>query len=302
MLTAIVKTPAPSVVDACELTFLERAPMDFERVLAQHAAYRQALERAGAQIAMLDASPYLSDSVFVEDTAVVLDELAILARPGAPSRQPEPAYVEPTLASCRRLERIQPPGTLEGGDVLRVGRTLYVGASTRTNAAGIGQLQQIAQPLGYTVIPVRVSGSLHLKTACTALDEETILLNSGWLDPEPFAGFERIAVAADEPFGANVLPVASNLIANVAFPRTFDLIAQHCASRGIHLIPVNISEFGKAEAGLTCLSLLVTGQARRRPIGMPRAVPSGAASACSGSLKQLPQVPALAKHRAWLPG
>jgi dimethylargininase len=262
MLTAIVKAPASSVVDACELTFLDRAPMDFECVLAQHAAYREALERAGAQIAVLDASPQLPDSVFVEDTAVVLDELAILTRPGAPSRQLEPAYVEPELAPYRRLERIQPPGTLEGGDVLRVGRTLYVGVSTRTNAAGIAQLQHIAQPLGYTVIPVRVSGSLHLKTACTALDEQTILLNLVWLDPEPFASFERIAVAADEPFGANVLPVASKLIANVAFPRTLDLVARHCASRGVQLIPVDISEVGKAEAGLTCLSLLIAGQAR----------------------------------------
>src|SRR5690242_20285391 len=126
MLIAIVKTPAPSLSDACELTFLDRAPINFERALAQHTAYRQVLERVEARVINLDASPDLPDSVFVEDTAVVLDEVAVLTRPGAPSRQPEPAYVEPSLAGYRRMEGIQPPGTLEGGDVLRIGRTLYV--------------------------------------------------------------------------------------------------------------------------------------------------------------------------------
>src|SRR5262249_12038655 len=115
VLTAIVKTPTHSLVDACELTFLDRVPMDFEILLAQHAAYREALGCAGACVVTLDASPDLADSVFIEDTAVILDELAILTRPGAPSRQPEPAYIEPALAAQRRLERIHAPGTLEGG-------------------------------------------------------------------------------------------------------------------------------------------------------------------------------------------
>ena len=256
MLTAIVKTPTPSLVDACELTFLDRVPMDFELALAQHAGYREALEHAGAHVLILDASPDLADSVFIEDTAIILDELAILTHPGAPSRQSEPTYVEPALAPYRRLEHIQAPGTLDGGDVLRVGRTLFVGVSTRTNAEGIRQLEQITRPLGYIIAPVSVLGSLHLKTACTALDATTILLNPNWIDPEPFKDFQRIPVAADEPFGANVLPISGNLIVNESFPRTFDLIAAHCQSSGVPLIPVNISEFGKAEAGLTCLSLL----------------------------------------------
>jgi dimethylargininase len=225
--------------------------------LAQHVDYCKALERAGAQVVTLEASSDLPDSVFVEDTAIILDELAILTRPGAPSRQSEPAYVEPELARYRRLERILPPGTLDGGDVLRVDRTLFVGVSTRTNAEGIKQLEQIAQPLGYTVISVHVTGSLHLKTACTALDATTVLLNPDWIDPEPFKDFERIQVAADEPFGAAVLPIAGSLIANAAFLRTLDLIASHRQSTGVRLIPVNISEFNKAEAGVTCLSLLI---------------------------------------------
>src|SRR5262245_50665273 len=254
MLTAIVKTPAPSLVDACELTFLDRAPLDFELALAQHAGYRKALERAGVHVLTLDASLDLPDSAFVEDTAIILDELAIITRPGAPSRQSEPGYVEHALAPYRRLERIQAPGTLDGGDALRIGRTLFVGVSTRTNAEGIRQLKQIARPLGYTIAPVSVLGSLHLKTACTALDATTILLNPCLIDPEPFKNFARIPVTADEPFGANVLPISGSLIVNEAFPRTVDLIARHCQSNDIPLIPVNISEFGKAEAGLTCLS------------------------------------------------
>jgi dimethylargininase len=257
VLTAIVKTPTHRLVDACELTFLDRVSMDFDLLLAQHAAYREALARAGADVITLDASPDLADSVFVEDTAVLLDEVAILTRPGAPSRRSEPAYIEPTLAGRRRLDRIRAPGTLEGGDVLRVGRVLFVGVSTRTNAEGIRQLERIGQPLGYTVTPVRVSGSLHLKTACTALDAQTVLLNPHWIDPEPFHGSNRLAVPPDEPFGANVLPISRSLMVNEAFPRTLDLIAGHCHTTGGEMISVNISEFAKAEAGLTCLSLLL---------------------------------------------
>jgi dimethylargininase len=257
VLTAIVKTPARSLVDACELTFLDRVPIDFERALAQHAEYCKTLARADAQVITLAASSDFADSVFVEDTAVILDELAIITRPGALSRRAEPAYVEPALARYRRVERLHAPGTLEGGDVLRVGRTLFVGTSTRTNGEGIRQLELIARPLGYTVIPVVVLGSLHLKTACTALDAATILLNPDWIDIAPFTALRCIPVAADEPFGANVLPMGSRLIANAAFPRTLERIATHCEASGVQLIPVDISEFGKAEAGLTCLSLLL---------------------------------------------
>lgn len=257
MLTAIVKAPARSLVDASELTFIERVPMDFDLVREQHAVYCRALAHAGAHVVTLDASHDLADSVFVEDTAVILDELAIITRPGATSRQPETAYIEPALARYRPIERIQAPGTLDGGDVLRVGRTLFVGASTRTNAVGIEQLERLAQPLGYTVIPVAVLDSLHLKTACTALDASMIVLNPDWIDPEPFKGFARMTVAAGEPFGANVLPIGSSLIVNEAFPRTLELIAKHSDSSGARLIAVNVSEFGKAEAGLTCLSLLL---------------------------------------------
>jgi dimethylargininase len=264
MSTVIVRRPAASLATACELTFMERARIEVDVLQRQHAAYREALAQAGAEVIALDAIESLPDSVFVEDAAVVLDEIAILTRPGTPSREPEPDAIADALAMHRRdLARIVAPGTLEGGDVLRVGRTLYVGLTTRTNRAGIEQLAALVQPHGYTVVAVDTPGSLHLKTACTALDDETLLANPAWVDLAPFAGFRILAVDADEPFASNVLPVGDVRIVNAAFPRTRDRVEAHCASVGRRTIAVDIGEFGKAEAGLTCMSLVFKGPALR---------------------------------------
>lgn len=254
---AVVRRPASALADHCELTFLERTAMSFARLEDQHAAYRDALAAAGADVVALDAIDALPDSVFVEDAAVVLDELAVLTRPGAVSRQPEIDRIESAIA-CRRaiVERIRAPGTLEGGDVLRIGRRLFVGLTTRTNREGLAQLAAIVQPHGYAVVAVPVVGSLHLKTACTALDAQTLLLNPAWLDVASFAGFEIIEVHADEPFAANVLPLGADLIANAAFPRTLERVSAHAQRTGLRVVTVDISEFGKAEAGLTCMSLV----------------------------------------------
>lgn len=253
----MVRRPTPTLAQSCELTFLERTAMSFARLERQHAAYRDALTAAGALVVALDAIDTLPDSVFVEDAAVVLDEFAVLTRPGAVSRQPETDRIEAAVAQHRAIvERIRAPGTLEGGDVLRIGRRLFVGLTTRTNREGIAQLAAIVQPYGYTVMPVPVAGSLHLKTACAALDAQTLLLNPAWLDASPFADFKIVAVEADEPFAANVLPVGDCLIANAAFPRTLERVSAHAQRAGRRIVPVDISEFGKAEAGLTCMSLV----------------------------------------------
>lgn len=253
---AIVRRPARSLAQSCELTHLERAPIAFDTLERQHRAYRDALASAGARVFVLEALEAFPDSVFVEDAAVVLDEVAILTRPGAASRRTEPAHIAPTLAAFRRIDTLGAPGALEGGDVLRIGRTLYVGLTTRTNAAGIEQLAALLQPHDYRVVPVRVQGSLHLKTACTALDAETLLLNPAWVDVGPFDGFARIEVADDEPFAANVLPVGDARLVNAAFPRTQERVEAFCARVGLRAIAIDISEFGKAEAGLTCMSLV----------------------------------------------
>ncbi len=253
----MVRRPTPALADRCELTFLERTAMSFARLERQHAAYRETLTAAGTDVVMLDAIDALPDSVFVEDAAVVLDELAVLTRPGAVSRRPEIDRIEAAVAQHRAIvERIRAPGTLEGGDVLRIGHRLFVGLTTRTNREGIAQLAAIVRPHGYSVMPVAVAGGLHLKTACSALDAQTLLLNPAWLDASPFAGFQTLAVEADEPFAANILPVGDCLIANAAFPRTLERVSAHAQRAGRRILQVNISEFGKAEAGLTCMSLV----------------------------------------------
>jgi dimethylargininase len=258
MFTAIVRRPAASLATACELTFLDRATIEVDALQRQHAAYRAALAEAGADVVVLDAIEFLPDSVFVEDTAVVLDEIAILTRPGTASRQPEPDAIADAVRVHRRdIARIVAPGTLEGGDVLRIGSTLHVGLTTRTNRAGIEQLATLVKPHGYAVVAVATPGSLHLKTACTALDDETLLLNPAWLDFGSFQGVRVLTVDADEPFAANVLPVGDARIVNAAFPRTRARVEAHCAAAGLRAIAVDIGEFGKAEAGLTCMSLVL---------------------------------------------
>jgi dimethylargininase len=253
---ALVRRPAPSLAERCELTFLERSAIDFAALERQHAGYRAALAEAGAEVVTLDAIDVLPDSVFVEDAAVVLDGLAVLTRPGAVSREAEPAAIASALAAWRPLQRIEAPGTLDGGDVLRIGHRLFVGLTTRTNRDGIEQLAALVRPHGYEVIAVDTSGSLHLRTACTALDDDTLLLNPAWIDPAAFADFRILAVDGDEPFAANVLSIGDARIVNAALPRTRARVEAFCASAGLRTIATDISEFGKAEAGLTCLSLV----------------------------------------------
>jgi dimethylargininase len=245
----------PPTLAECELTFLDREPIDLDRAVAQHAAYADLLRSLGLEVVELPADPALPDCCFVEDVVVVLDEVALLTMPGAPSRRGEVRAVEEALARFRPLERTPLPATLEGGDVLRVGRRLFVGRSARTNEAGIARLAAVAEPLGYRVVPVTVTGCLHLKSAVTALDDERLLANPAWLHPSPFAGLGVVAVDADEPGAANVLRVGGAVVAHPGFPRTIDRLA----ALGYAVRTLDVSEFIKAEAALTCKSLLFRG-------------------------------------------
>jgi dimethylargininase len=251
--SAVMRGVAPTLA-LCELSFREREEVDLERALAQHAAYAALLRSLGLEVVELPADPAFPDCCFVEDVAVVLDEVALLTRPGAESRRGEVAAIETALARYRPIETTPPPATLEGGDVLRVGRTLFVGRSARTNQAGIDRLAAVAEPLGYRVVPVAVTGCLHLKSAVTALDDERVLVNRAWLDPLPFRGLDLVDVARAEPGAANVLRVAGSVIAHPGFPRTLERIA----ALGYAVRPLDVSEFLKAEAALTCKSLLFT--------------------------------------------
>jgi dimethylargininase len=248
---ALTRAVSPAIGRA-ELTHLERRPIDVATASAQHRAYEAALRALGCEVLSLPADPALPDSVFVEDTAVVLDEVAVLARPGAASRRPETTAVADVLRRHRRLVPIGAPGTLEGGDVLRLGRAIYVGRSSRTNQAGIAQLAAAVTPYGYDVHPAPVRGCLHLKSAATLVGPERVLCNREWTDPDAFAGVEVLEVAPDEPHGANGLLVGERLIYPASFPAT----RRRLERAGVAVHPVDVSELHKAEGGVTCCSLV----------------------------------------------
>jgi len=243
----------PEGINDCELSFRRREPIDLERARAQHAAYCRMIGECGFVVAELYVNAHHPDGVFIEDTAVVVDELAILTRPGAASRRGEVDGIEPVLAHYRPLERITKPGTLEGGDVLRVGRRLFVGLSARTNREGIGQLDRILSPHGYQVAPVPMEGCLHLKSAVTALDQTTLLVRPGLFDPEPFAGFTGIEAHPDEPEAANALRAGEFVCLHTGFRHTIERVRK----AGFKVKTVDISELLKAESGLTCSSILL---------------------------------------------
>jgi dimethylargininase len=251
VLTALTRAVSPSIVN-CELTFVDRQPIDLTKAQSQHHAYEQLLEKLGAKVISLPAEPTLPDSMFVEDPAIVLDELAVIFPLGTKSRQPEAASLAIALSPYRKLAYVTPPGAIEGGDVLRIGRTLYVGQTTRTNAEGIRQLAEILSPHNYKVVAVPVTGCLHLKSAVTWIGNNTLLANRPWFDTTPFSGFIWIDVDPAEPHAANALALGDTVI----FPASFPLTRAKIEAAGFHVTPLDISELQKAESGLTCSSLL----------------------------------------------
>jgi dimethylargininase len=251
MLTAITRAVSPAIVN-CELTFVARQPIDLCRAREQHRAYEQLLEKLGASVISLPAEADLPDSMFVEDPAIVLDELAVILPLGTESRRPEAASLARALSKFRKIEYVTSPGTLEGGDVLRIDRRLFVGLSSRTNAEGIRQLSAILTPHRYQVISVAVTGCLHLKSAVTYLGRNSLLANPDWFDTKPFTSYNWIDVASEEPHAANALALRDTVI----FPASFPLTRARLESRGFHVTLLDISELQKAESGLTCSSLL----------------------------------------------
>jgi dimethylargininase len=251
MLTAITRGVSPAIVN-CELTFVARAPIDLAKAAEQHRAYEQALEKFGAKVISLPAEPAFADSMFVEDPAMVLDELALIFPLGTESRRAEAASLAKVLSRFRELKSVHLPGTAEGGDILRVGRHLFAGLSKRTNEEGIRQLQSIVGEYGYTVTAVPVSGCLHLKSAVTFLGRNTLLANRKWFDSSCMPRFEWIDVAPEEPHAANALALGDTVI----LPASFPLTRARIEARGFKVLPLDISELQKAESGLTCSSLL----------------------------------------------
>ena len=252
MLTAITRSVSPSL-NNCELGYLPRQAIDVPKAVRQHQAYEACLRDLGVRVISLAAEPGLPDSMFVEDPAVVVEEVAIMTRMGAESRRAESQTLADALSRFRPLRWMREPATLEGGDVLRVGSALFVGLSQRTNAEGIAQLAQELAPLGYSVKPVNVHGCLHLKSACCYAGDRTLLANRGWIDAAPLAEFRIVDVPPDEPHAANVLAVGGAVLVASAFPRTAKLLE----NLGYKPHVLDISELMKAEAGLTCSSLFL---------------------------------------------
>jgi dimethylargininase len=253
MTIAIARRVSPAMND-CELTCLARSEIDITRASRQHSEYIAALASLGCETVELPADPALPDSVFVEDTALVLDQMAVLCRPGAASRRAEVEAIARALSAYRELARIEPPGTLDGGDLMRAGQTIHVGLSTRSNPAGIDQLERLVAAHGYEVRTAPITGCLHLKSAVTPVAPGTLLINPEWVNPSLFADFDLVRVDPAEPHAANALWVNGGVIMPAAFPRTIRALRQ----RNIAVVPVDVSELQKAEGGVTCCSLVVS--------------------------------------------
>ena len=257
MRIAITREVSPSLAD-CELTHVARTPIDIDKANAQHRAYQHALASLGCRVLTLEAEPAMPDAVFVEDVAVVLDEVAVMTRPGAASRREEGASVAEVLRRYRPLRTIEAPGTIDGGDVLRIGRTLYVGQSGRSNADGVAQLADAISEFGYRVQSVPIRDCLHLKSSVTAVRDDTLLLQPAWVDASSFPGFNIIEVDPTEEHAANVLRIGDSVVMPACFPRT----GQRLRDAGIDVVTVDVSALQKAEGATTCCSLVFTDSAR----------------------------------------
>ncbi|HYO79672.1 MAG TPA: arginine deiminase family protein, partial [Thermoanaerobaculia bacterium] len=245
---AITRDVAKKIADA-ELTHMERVSIDYRRAAEQHEQYRDALRSLGVEVLTIPADERHPDCVFIEDTAIVLDDVAVITRPGAESRRGEVDAVAEEVARIRPLVRIEAPATIDGGDVLVLGDRIYVGLSTRTNEEALAQLARLTRR---EVIAVNVTGALHLKTAITRVSDDTLLVNREWLDVAPFAGWQLIDVDPDEPFAGNALLVGDTLI----YPNAFGKTRARLEAAGLTIRGIDADELAKAEGGVTCCCLL----------------------------------------------
>lgn len=246
---AITRKPGPNFGHG--ITTSDLGAADYAIMQAQHAAYVAALQSAGPEVIELDALPAYPDAHFVEDVAVVTPDVAVIARPGAPSRRGEEAAMEPVLAQYCPIARIEAPGTLDGGDVLMVGSHFFIGVSERTNQAGAEQLGRILEQYGNTWTAVPVAAGLHFKSDVNYVGRNTLLVTEAFAGRPELAGYEQIVVDPDEGYAANVLLVNGRLIIPQGFPKT----KQKLAAWGADLIELDVSEACKMDGGLTCMSL-----------------------------------------------
>jgi len=241
-----------SALEKCELSYIPRQRIDLAKAREQHKAYEDLLDRLGARVVSLAEEPELPDSMFVEDPALVLDEVAVICPLGTETRRKEAPSLAEALEPYRKITYVKLPGLLEGGDVLRVGKRLFAGVTKRSNPEGIRQLAVIAGKYGYEVTAVPVTGCLHLKSAVTFLGRKTLLANRAWFEASRLAGFEWLDVDPGEPHAGNALTVGETVIFPASFPKTRERIE----ARGFKVVSLDIGELQKAESALTCSSLL----------------------------------------------
>jgi dimethylargininase len=288
-LIAITREVSTSI-NNCQLSFHAREPIDVAKAIAQHKAYQDCLAELGVRVVSLPAEPELPDAVFVEDPAVVVDEVAIISIMGAPSRRPEARSLADALSRYRPIKFLRAPETLDGGDVLRIDRLVFVGLSQRTNREAFSQLRDVLRAFDYQVQPVEVRDCLHLKSACSYIGNDTVLINRSWIDADRFSGFQLLDVPDEEPAAANALllkdvviipgidisqsrmpgfPIHAQSLGGsrrkvwhkcqtpASFPKTRALLEQ----RGFRVRTIDLSELQKAEAGVTCGSLIFNHEA-----------------------------------------
>ena len=251
MYIAITREVSRAIIH-CELTHLARTPIDIDRARTQHTWYEASLKKLGLAVLSLPEAPTLADSVFVEDTALVLDECAVITRPGAESRRPETEIIAELLTPYRKLFHIQAPARVDGGDILQVGKQIYVGLSSRSDTNAIEQIQNFLQPFGYVLHAVTVTGCLHLKSAVTQVKEDTLLINPDWVDKNDFKGVRFIEIDPSEVYAANAVMIGKTIIYPAAFPRTQNRLE----GAGIQMVTVEVDELAKAEGAVTCCALI----------------------------------------------
>jgi len=252
MSIAITRQISPRF-NECEITHIERTPIDLDLARAQHHDYVNALRELGCKVIELPAEANLPDSVFVEDTAFILPDVAVITRPGADSRKPETESIVRALSPHIKLVHVREPATVDGGDVLVLGKSIYIGLSTRSNQEAIRQLNDLLCEYGYTVRGIQLNDCLHLKSAVTRVDDKTLLINKNWVDTTHFANFDLIETDPSEPYAANCLPVGGGIIYPTAFPKT----RARLEKRGYKVMVVDVSELAKAEGAVTCCSLII---------------------------------------------
>ncbi len=246
---AIARRPVKEM--AAGITASTLGPPDYQKALDQFAAYVETLRHLGLSVTVLDPLEGYPDAHFVEDAAVVTPDVAVITNPGAASRKGEVRSIAAALQHIRKTVWIQPPGTIDGGDVLMVGRHFFIGLSDRTNEQGARQLGEAVSGFGCTWTTVPVAAGLHFKSSVNAVSPDTLLLTRSYADHPALAGLHRIVISPQEEYAGNTLAINGHLIMPAGFPDT----RQKLQALAMPIIELDVSEFRKMDGGLTCLSL-----------------------------------------------